>query len=220
MLSLMLGAAAGCGPGVWSDGPPPPTVTTLCLLDVSGSMRRALWDAARDVCIHEIETAPPGEVIVRLLNSSSALNEAEIGRVAVPHVAGCHNPFAPRCKAAQDAQNAAVDSTRFAVIARVREEAPRPGERTDLIGALAAAALAFDAAPVDAERRLVVVSDLQENVPRDPGGIRLAGVQVLAVVQCSADPVADRRVQDRFRELVTAAGASDVTILALSPTRP
>lgn len=213
-------ALSACEPSLWVETPAP-EVTTVCLIDVSGSMRPALRQAAREVCVREIETAPPGQVIVRVIDSESAVNEAEVTRVRIPSDQACGNPFSPNCFEEGRSRSAELARLRDEAIARVRSIPWHVHGSTDLVGALAASgdALAQGAGEPEQTRRIVIVSDLEDTARRsaDLTGL-LTGVEVISHVQTAPSPAISRRRSDEFARLCAEAGATSVLIVPLTPT--
>jgi hypothetical protein len=221
---LLVGCMAlnACDRSLWVETPAP-EVTTVCLIDVSGSMRPALREAAREVCVREIESAPPGLVIVRLINDESAVNEAEIARVRISSDQGCDNPFSPNCFEEARSRRAELARLRSDAIARVRSIRWHIHGSTDLVGALAASGDALAQGPGEPgqTRRLVIVSDLEDTARRsaDLTG-RLTGVDVISHVQTVPSPALSRRRSDDFARLCAEAGATSVRVLPLTPNGP
>lgn len=213
-------ALSACDRSLWVETPMP-EVTTVCLIDVSGSMRPALRQAAREVCVREIDSAPPGQVIVRILDGASAVNEAEVSRVTVPSDGSCKNPFAPTCFEEQQSRDAQLARVRAEAITRVRSIPSRLNGSTDLVGALVAAGatLAPGSEQLERVRRLIVVSDLEDTAGRSAEltGL-LTGVEVVAFLQTAPDPALSRRRSDEFARLCAEAGATSVLIAPLIPT--
>lgn len=209
---------AACDLSNWAEAPPPPVVT-ICTIDVSLSVREALRAAARDVCVREVESAPAGAVIVRVIDSVSAMNEAEVVRLLVPEPIRCDNPFAPQCRSVARERDEELARARAAAVEKIRAVRPRAGA-TDLVGALVAAASELAQADPGAMRRLLVISDIDDTAGRsaDLTALRLDSADVVVHVQEPPEPALGQQRRAAFTSLIMGAGARSIQFVPLSPT--
>lgn len=212
---LGLVVLASCAPRESSE---PPPVAVVCAWDVSTSMRAALAEAGREVCVREVETLRRGSVSVRVIGAGSFANEAEAGRLVLMDGPECTNPFSSRCRrtrahAASDAQARRED-----VIAHIRAYVPDRSVRaaTDFEGFLAAAEDVFQATDTTWQRRVVLATDMVPSGEAKPVSIDLDGVAVDAWVQWPASASEGRRLRDAFDARMRNGGAGVITYHSLT----
>lgn len=189
--------------------PAPPTGTVVvCAIDRSASYD--FTTPGRRACAREILLAQAGdEVIVRFISDRSYRAEEVVTHLRLPAVAQCRNPFDLRCKAAEKRGRRVATQLRARALEELRR-VPTAARATDIIGLLLAAEDHFDATPATARRKLVIASDLHDNVGQRilPN---LLGVDVIIVaLESDADVVAARALRNRWAAFLYRARARQV----------
>lgn len=201
-----------------------PAQTTLAIdisVDGTGSYAKALPFVAAETERVCLLLEPGDQLTVRWITDRSYSSAAVVTMVSRPAAAKAsrlQNPFlAAKARTAEQSQASGWQ----AGCAAIRELRNRPrAARTDVTGAVLAAAGSLKAAPQAVRRVMVIASDLDENVAAGRVGFDLAGVTVVLLApESSTGSVSQlqRRVE-RWAGLFSSMNAD--TVLVVPPGMP
>jgi len=174
---------------------------------VSQAQQRAAEQLARD--------SRPGDVwFFRQINDRSYDESAAILTVRLPSApASVTNPFDRNARTRQQAANRRLEQVRRAAADQLRAFRAPSAPRTDVVGFLAKAGELLQGAPKDAERIVMIASDLADNIGRK-AEVNLAGARVIVnMFQGGANPQAAQGIRRLWRDRLTRWGAREVSFL-------
>lgn len=182
----------------------------VCGIDRSGSFQNLL-ETGKQVCAETIRKAGPGdEIVLRWISEASYLADQNfIAHYVIPAGGGCgDNPFDEACAAEERAVEAAKQATAQEIR---RLQAPR-ASKTDIYGFFQKASDVLRHVPPDAERVIIVASDLVDNVRFRVAPGHLDGIQIeVHGFEPSADPYEVSQARDAWTQYFNENGAASVS---------
>jgi len=183
-------------------------------LDATGSY--ALVSQAQEYAAQQLaRDSRPGDVwFFRRISDRSYDESAAILTVRLPSApAPVTNPFDRASRARQQAAFRRLEQVRRAAADQLRAFRAPSAPCTDIMGFLAKAGELLQGAPKDAERIVIIASDLADNIGRK-AEVNLAGTRVIVnMFQGGANPQAAQGIRRFWRDRLTRWGAREVSFL-------